>query len=74
MCSSDLFTTRDLTFLADRAESLGAGLVTTEKDWARLPPAWRAKVKAWPVKAVFDDPAALDRLLAGALPKAQPPL
>ena len=28
-----------LRFLADRAEALGAGLITTEKDWMRLPPA-----------------------------------
>ena len=55
--------------LADRAAVFDAGLVTTEKDWVRLPPAWRAKVKAWPVKAVFDDPIALDRLLAGVLPR-----
>lgn len=52
-----------LRFLEDRAKAFGAGLITTEKDWARLTPAWRAKVKAWPVKAVFEDPAALDRLL-----------
>ena len=54
-----------LRFLADRAALFGAGLVTTEKDWVRLPPAWRAKVTAWPVKATFDDPAAIDALLAG---------
>jgi tetraacyldisaccharide 4'-kinase len=52
-----------LKALADRAAVFGAGLVTTEKDWVRLPPAWRAKVTAWPVKAVFDDPSALDALL-----------
>lgn len=50
--------------LADRAAVFGAGLVTTEKDWARLPPAWQARVTPWPVRAVFDDPAALDALLA----------
>jgi tetraacyldisaccharide 4'-kinase len=53
-----------LNALADRAAVFGAGLVTTEKDWARLPPAWRARIAVWPVKAVFDDPAALDALLA----------
>jgi tetraacyldisaccharide 4'-kinase len=52
--------------LADRAQVFGAGLVTTEKDWVRLPPAWRARVAAWPVRAVFDDPAALDAVLAKA--------
>lgn len=50
--------------LADRATLFGAGLVTTEKDWVRLPPAWQARVTPWPVRAVFDDPAALDALLA----------
>jgi tetraacyldisaccharide 4'-kinase len=49
--------------LADRAAQFGAGLVTTEKDWVRLPPAWRSRVAAWPVRAAFDDEQALDRLL-----------
>ena len=53
--------------LAATAAHHGAGLVTTEKDWARLPPAWRARVVAWPVKAVFEDEAALDALLAKAV-------
>jgi tetraacyldisaccharide 4'-kinase len=57
------FSESVLKFLEDRAQVFGAGLVTTEKDWVRLPPAWRAKVRAWPVKAVFEDPEALDRLL-----------
>lgn len=49
--------------LADRAAQYGAGLVTTEKDWVRLPPAWRARIVAWPVRAVFDAPQAMDDLL-----------
>ncbi|MDR3512402.1 MAG: tetraacyldisaccharide 4'-kinase [Caulobacteraceae bacterium] len=52
--------------LNDQAEEFGAGLVTTEKDWVRLPPAWRARVAAWPVRARFEDEAALDALLARA--------
>jgi tetraacyldisaccharide 4'-kinase len=60
------FEPRDLKFLADRAQTLGAGLVTTEKDWARLPADWRGRVVAWPVRARFLDEAALDALLAGA--------
>jgi tetraacyldisaccharide 4'-kinase len=55
-----------LNRLADRAPVFGAGLVTTEKDWVRLPPAWRERVTPWPVAAVFDDPAALDALLTKA--------
>jgi tetraacyldisaccharide 4'-kinase len=60
------FEDRDLKFLADRAQMLDAGLVTTEKDWVRLPPAWRQRVAAWPVRARFLDTAALDALLARA--------
>ena len=54
---------KTLRFLADRAAMFGAGLVTTEKDWARLTPAWRERVAAWPVKVRFEDAATLDRLL-----------
>jgi tetraacyldisaccharide 4'-kinase len=61
-----------LTRLADRAAQLGAGLITTEKDWVRLPPAWRDRVTPWPVRARFDDEAALDALLAEALQKNPP--
>lgn len=53
----------DMRFIAERAAVYGAGVVTTEKDWVRLSPQWREKVKAWPVRARFEDEAALDRLL-----------
>jgi tetraacyldisaccharide 4'-kinase len=56
---------RLLRFLAQRAETLGAGLITSEKDWVKLPAAWRSRVAAWPVEARFEDDAALDALLAG---------
>ena len=61
------YSEADLAFMQDRARLFGAGLVTTEKDWARLPPAWRERVAAWPVRARFEDEAALDALLARAL-------
>jgi tetraacyldisaccharide 4'-kinase len=60
-----------LRTLAARAETFDAGLVTTEKDWVRLPPAWRPRVKAWPVRARFEDEAALDALLAPVLTSAR---
>jgi tetraacyldisaccharide 4'-kinase len=54
-----------LRFLATRAEMFGAGLVTTEKDWVRLSPEWRAQVKAWPVRARFEDEGKVRAMLAG---------
>jgi len=54
----------DLRALAARARKLGAGLVTTEKDWVKLPPDWRAKIAAWPVRARFENETALDEMLA----------
>jgi tetraacyldisaccharide 4'-kinase len=56
-----------LKALKARAQSYGASLLTTEKDWARLSPEWRAKVTPWPVHARFEDEAALDRLLDAAM-------
>jgi tetraacyldisaccharide 4'-kinase len=58
------FTRGDLQALADRAALFGAGLITTEKDWVRLPPEWRTRVAAWPVRARFEDEAEVDRVLA----------
>ncbi len=57
-----------LKALERHAAAAAAGLLTTEKDWARLSPAWRAKVAAWPVAAAFEDEAALDAVLARAVP------
>jgi len=57
------FDERTLQALARRAEDFGAGLVTTEKDWVRLPADWRPRVAMWPVKARFDDEARVQALL-----------
>ena len=57
------FREEDLRFLADRAEQYGARLITTEKDWSRLPPEWRARVTSWPVTAAFEDEAAFGAML-----------
>jgi tetraacyldisaccharide 4'-kinase len=59
-----------LRALADRAQALGARLLTTEKDWVRLPPDWRGQVAPWPVRAKFEDEAALSNLLLG---RVRPP-
>lgn len=57
------WTRARLKALDELAKAHGAGLVTTSKDWVRLPPAWREKVTAWPVQAVFESPAGVDALL-----------
>lgn len=57
------FGEEDLRFLADRAQVLKAGLVTTEKDWVRLPPEWRERVRAWPVAARLEDEAGFTAFL-----------
>ncbi|CAN5355195.1 tetraacyldisaccharide 4'-kinase [soil metagenome] len=57
----------DLRFLADRAELLGAGMVTTEKDWVRLPPAWRDQIVSWPVVARFEDEAGFAAFVKASL-------
>jgi tetraacyldisaccharide 4'-kinase len=53
-----------LRLLEQTADRLGTGLITTEKDWVKLSPDWRDRVTVWPVRARFEDEAALDRLLA----------
>ena len=58
------FDAATLNMIAARADAAGAGLVTTEKDWVRLPAEWRQRVVAWPVRARFEDEAALDRVFA----------
>lgn len=65
------FREDDLRFLADRADQFGAQLITTEKDWSRLSPAWRERVTAWPVRAVFEDEAGFLALLKDRLQSAR---
>lgn len=49
--------------LETEAFALGAQLVTTEKDAARLPPQWRMKVLTLVVRLAIEDWAPLDQLL-----------
>jgi len=54
---------KTLEALQGRARLSGAGLITTEKDWMRLPRDWQDRVTPWPVRARFEDEARLDHLL-----------
>ena len=58
------YTEADMRVMAARAHALGAGLLTTEKDAARLPSGWRGQVAAWPVRVRFADEAGVLARLA----------
>ena len=47
-----------------------AQLVTTEKDWIKLSPAWRARITPLPITARFDDAVGFKSALSTALDKA----
>jgi tetraacyldisaccharide 4'-kinase len=56
------FAMPELEALAAEADRLDAALVTTEKDWVRLSPLWRGRIRALPVHIAWQDEAALLRL------------
>ena len=64
-----VFDEAELAELAARAAD-GALLVTTEKDWVRLPEAWRGRVQALPVELRFGDGPAVERFLRDRLEAA----
>jgi tetraacyldisaccharide 4'-kinase len=63
-----VFQPSDLTFLTKLASERGAKLVTTDKDYVRLPPHMKDKVMRASVRARFEDEPALARLLARVTP------
>jgi tetraacyldisaccharide 4'-kinase len=76
-----VFTEAEAAGLLDKAKSAGAALVTTEKDWVRLPAeglpalaALRRETRALPVEAVFSssDESALKALVLNAIKAHQP--
>jgi len=50
-----MFTQKDLSAFAEHARVRKLQLITTEKDWVRLPPDFRPKVAVFPVELVFED-------------------
>ena len=67
------YSEADLSRLHQEAFNNGAELVTTHKDWVRLPPEWRARVLALPVSFRLSraHKAALIKLLSSTLDKGQ---
>jgi tetraacyldisaccharide 4'-kinase len=57
------YTPAELDHLAARADALGAALLTTAKDAARLPAAARGDVAVLAVRVAWADPQAFDRWL-----------
>jgi len=53
----------DIEQLFMLASELDAGLITTEKDYVRLPRGYRKGVQVWPVKVQFEDELTLRQLL-----------
>lgn len=66
-----LYSQVERTNLRKRAEETKAALITTEKDIVRFAGVDREGIEVLPVRALFDDPAAVDTLLRPALAKAQ---
>jgi tetraacyldisaccharide 4'-kinase len=63
----------ELASLRTAADRLGLMLVTTEKDYARLPPGERYGILPVPVHAVFAEPDAVERLLDRLAPTGEGP-
>ena len=64
------YTAAEIERLLARAAAADALAVTTPKDAVRLPPDLRARVRVVGVRLAWQDPAALDALLAGVLASA----
>jgi tetraacyldisaccharide 4'-kinase len=64
-----LFTAAELSKLKQNADRLGAQLLTTEKDWMRLPAEFRAHTLSLPVRLIFEEPDRVKRLLNAACQK-----
>ena len=62
----------DIESLFLLASEYEAALITTEKDYVRLPKGYRKGVHTWPVSVVFEDELTLRRLLHPIIEQAKP--
>lgn len=53
------YSQHDLAQIQEDAQRHGAAMITTKKDWMRLPPDWRAKVAMLPVSMEIDSEQAM---------------
>jgi len=63
----------ELRALMVRARAAGASLLTTEKDWVRLPREWRVRIESFPVAVEWREQTALDHLLDRVLRPGKAP-
>ena len=59
------YTQTELETMLERADRFGATPVTTEKDWVRLKPEWRSRIKPIAIDVVWRDEAGITALLQG---------
>jgi tetraacyldisaccharide 4'-kinase len=65
------FHPQELAMLEQTAAAQGLSLITTEKDWMRLSPEWREKIRFLPVQLVLTEDSALRQALAALLTPAE---
>jgi len=63
------YTEKDMLSLEKTAHALGGSLVTTRKDWVKLPPAWQKKIPCFEIDIVFESRAKLYSFIEKTLKK-----
>jgi tetraacyldisaccharide 4'-kinase len=62
-----VYSLAEIEQLALQAEEQGATLVTTEKDWVKLPAKWQAEIRSVPIELCPEDKAGLTSFLVEGL-------
>lgn len=65
------YTSQDLTKLQEDAGRLGAQLITTQKDWIRLPAEWRERISFLPVALELEENTVLVDAIARVIAAKQ---